>query len=175
MSDDRNAPATKGDIEDLRTKVTDLRTEVKDLRTEVKDLRTEVKDLRTEVKAELTDLRAEVKADLTDLRAEVKAELTDLRAEVKEQISTVRSEITEQAAMIRSEMQHTFDDLKETIHDAQTGLLQAFYSFAESNQTRLTQAEKDSAALKERMALYEQRLTDLERKVNFPNNPPRTQ
>jgi polyhydroxyalkanoate synthesis regulator phasin len=115
------------------------------------------------------------KGDIADLRAEVKEDITALRTEVKEQITVLRSEMTEQGAMIRSEMQHTFDDLKETIHDAQTALLQAFYSFAESNQMRLTQAEKDAAVLKERMALYEQRLTDLERKVKFPNHPPQAQ
>jgi hypothetical protein len=35
---------------------------------------------------------------------------------------------------LRSEMQHQYDDLKETIRDSETKLLQAFYSFAESNQ-----------------------------------------
>jgi len=32
----------------------------------------------------------------------------------------------------------------------------------------LTQAERDAAALKERVAIVERRLLDLERKVNFP-------
>jgi hypothetical protein len=34
---------------------------------------------------------------------------------------------------LRSEMQHQYDDLKETLRDSETKLLQAFYSFAESN------------------------------------------
>jgi hypothetical protein len=33
---------------------------------------------------------------------------------------------------LRSEMQHQYDDLKETLRDSETKLLQAFYSFAES-------------------------------------------
>jgi len=74
-------------------------------------------------------------------------------------------------AMIRSEMQHTYDALIERMTDNQTGLLKAFYSFAESNQTRLTETERESAALKERIGILERRLTDVERKVNFPNSP----
>ena len=35
---------------------------------------------------------------------------------------------------LRSEFQHGFDDLKETLRDSETKLLQAFYTFAESNQ-----------------------------------------
>jgi hypothetical protein len=35
---------------------------------------------------------------------------------------------------LRSEMNHQYDDLKETLRDSETKLLQAFYSFAESNQ-----------------------------------------
>jgi aminopeptidase N len=117
MADDRNAPATKGDIEDLRE---------------------------------------------------------DLRGEMKEQIGTIRSEMQESAAMLRSEMQHMHDDFLEQARHAETRLLQAFYAFAQSSQERLTLAERDAAGLKDRMALYEQRLIDLERKVNFPDHPPQT-
>ena len=37
-------------------------------------------------------------------------------------------------AQLRAEMNHQYDDLKETMRDSETKLLQAFYSYAESNQ-----------------------------------------
>jgi hypothetical protein len=74
-------------------------------------------------------------------------------------------------AMSLSEMQPTHDDLKEAMRDMQTELLKAFYSFAESDQARLTQTERDSSSLKERMGIPERRLTEVERKVNFPDQP----
>jgi uncharacterized protein involved in exopolysaccharide biosynthesis len=115
------------------------------------------------------------KGDIDDLRRETKEQIADLRTEMKEQIADLRTDMTamkEEIAMVRSEMHHIYDELRETIHDGQTSLLQAFYSFAQSNQTRLTDSEREAATLKERMAIYEQRLTDLERKVNFPQQPP---
>jgi hypothetical protein len=72
-------------------------------------------------------------------------------------------------------MAHSYNDLKETLRDNETKLLKAFYSFAESNQQRLSQTERDASETKNRMALFEQRLLDLERKVNFPGFPPREQ
>jgi len=63
-------------------------------------------------------------------------------------------------------MQHTFDELREAIHDGQTALVKAFFDFSQTNQERLTQAEQGAASLKERGAMVERRLLDLERKVN---------
>ena len=61
---------------------------------------------------------AEVKADL----AEVKVELAELKVELKTDIE-----------QLRSEMNHGYNDLVERITDAETRLLKAFYSFAETN------------------------------------------
>jgi hypothetical protein len=74
-------------------------------------------------------------------------------------------------AMLRTEMQHLHDELLERLDNRETNLLQAFYAFAKSNQERLTQTERDATAIKDRLATIEERLMDLERKVNFPNFP----
>ena len=100
------------------------------------------------------------KHDLAELKAEFKQDFAELKADLKQDI-----------AMVRSEMQHTHDDLKEAMRDMQTELLKAFYSFAESDQARLTQTERESSSLKERMGILERRLTEVERKVNFPDQP----
>ena len=61
------------------------------------------------------------------------------------------------------------DRLIETMRDIQTELLKAFYSFTTSNQQRLTQLEGNEAAVIARLGTLEARVTDLERKINFPN------
>jgi hypothetical protein len=51
----------------------------------------------------------------------------------------------------------------------QTEMLKAFYSFTTSNNERLAQAEGNDVAIVNRPGALEGRVTDLERKVNFPN------
>ena len=70
--------------------------------------------------------------------------------------------------MLRTEMNHHYADLVERIDTAQTSLLKAFYSFAESNQRRLTAAEQEAAAQEDRLAILESRLTDVERRLKTP-------
>lgn len=69
---------------------------------------------------------------------------------------------------LRSEFQHGFDELKETLRDSETKLLQAFYTFAESNQKRLSEVERENAGLKDRLATFESRLTEVEKRLNMP-------
>jgi hypothetical protein len=103
-----------------------------------------------------------------------KGDIEDLRSEMKEQIGAIRSEMQESAAMLRSEMQHMHDDFIESARDGETRLLEAFYTFAKTNQARLTAHDQETAALKERLAIVESRLTEVERKVNFPDHPPQS-
>jgi len=81
------------------------------------------------------------------------------------------AEVKQQVEMLRSEMNHIHDVLVERIADSETKLLKAFYTFAESNQTRLATIETDSEAVKKRVGILEERVLQLERKVNFPNHP----
>jgi hypothetical protein len=138
MADDRNAPATKGDIEDLRS----------------------------EMKEQIGTIHSEMKA--------MKEQIGTIHSEMKEQVGTVRSEMQESAAMLRSEMQHMHDDFIEQVRDGETRLLDAFYSFAKTDQARHSAHDHETAALKERLAIVESRLTDVERKVNFPDHPPQS-
>jgi hypothetical protein len=61
------------------------------------------------------------------------------------------------------------DRLIKAVRDSRTELLKAFYSFAKSN--RLSQLEGNQGALITRIGTLEDRMTDLERKVTFPNHP----
>ncbi len=69
---------------------------------------------------------------------------------------------------LRTEMHHQYDDLKETFRDTETKLLQAFYSFAESNQQRLALVEGNTNAVIVRLATLESRLLEVERRLNMP-------
>ena len=48
---------------------------------------------------------------------------------------------------LRSEVNHVHDDLVERIRDSETKLLQAFYSFADTNNKRFIQNEAGTAGL----------------------------
>jgi predicted nucleic acid-binding Zn-ribbon protein len=76
--------------------------------------------------------------------------------------------LDQKVEMLRGEMRHDYNDLKETLRHRETKLLQAFYSYAESNQKRVAAVETESAALKSRLATIEERLTDVERRLNMP-------
>ena len=118
--DDRNTPATRGDIQDLRTEVDGLRTKVDGLQTKV---------------------------------------------------DGVSMELNEKIEILRGEVNHNYHDLVERIDDGQTKLLNAFYGFIQSIRERFKAEDDMESGLKKRLTLVEERLTDLERKVSFPNYP----
>ena len=94
-----------------------------------------------------------------------------LRSAVKQDMEMLRSEVKQDIEMLRSEVHHVHDALVERIADSETKLLKAFYTFAESNQTRLASIETESSAVKKRVGVLEDRVLELERKINFPNQP----
>jgi hypothetical protein len=71
------------------------------------------------------------KGDISELRSELKGDISELRSELKGDISEVRAEL-------KGDISRLGDELREAIHDAETRLLKAFYSFAESNQKRIS-------------------------------------
>jgi hypothetical protein len=75
-------------------------------------------------------------------------------------------------AEVRTEMKAMEDRLIEVFRDSQTELLNAFYSFTESNRQRVSQVEANQASLITRVGTLEDRITDLERRII---SPPRTQ
>ena len=110
---------------------------------------------------------AATKQDLSDVRQD----LAGVRQELKQDVADARQELKQDIAILRSEMNHQFDDLKETFRDSQTELLKAFYSFTESNRHRVGQVETSQAALITRIGVLEDRILEIERKVNFPHHP----
>ena len=69
---------------------------------------------------------------------------------------------------LRAEMNHQYNDLVERIADSETKLLQAFYSFAESNQQLIALVEGNTTAVIARLATLETRLLEVEKRLNMP-------
>ncbi|MBI3896025.1 MAG: hypothetical protein HY313_08845 [Acidobacteria bacterium] len=73
---------------------------------------------------------------------------------------------------LKGDMKALRDELIEAIRDVETKLLKAFYGFAESTQERISNNEGATDGLKKRLATLERRITDLEKRINFPHASP---
>jgi len=58
--------------------------------------------------------------------------------------------------------------LTEAFRDVQTELLKAFYSFASTTDAKLKDAETSDIALRQRLSVLETRMTEVEKRLNFP-------
>jgi hypothetical protein len=58
--------------------------------------------------------------------------------------------------------------LTEKWRDMQTELIRAFYGFADGNHKRVSEVERESAGLKDRLAIIESRLMEVEKRLNMP-------
>jgi len=79
-----------------------------------------------------------------------------------------KGDLQDAVTQLRSEINHQYDDLKEAIRDSETRLLQAFYGFAEANQKRLAQYDAATALLMNRVSTVEERLLEVEKRLNMP-------
>ncbi len=69
---------------------------------------------------------------------------------------------------LRAEVNHGYRDLVERISDGETRLLKAFYSFGQSNNKRIAEVEGNESALRSRVATIEERLMEVEKRLNIP-------
>jgi len=97
-----------------------------------------------------------------------KHDLEQLHSEVKQDLAQHRSEVKQDLEQLRTEANHMHDDLVERISDCETRLLQAFYSFADTNNKRLVQGEAATALVISRIITLEDRVLELEKRLNIP-------
>src|SRR6266478_2501209 len=76
-------------------------------------------------------------------------------------------------AELRTEIADLREVFAETIHDAETRLLTAFYNWAQGTQRHLWDLDRAEVSLRERLAGVDKRLMDLElgRNPNPPQQP----
>jgi hypothetical protein len=101
------------------------------------------------------------KGDLTDLESRL-----DERLEIRLNESIAR--LNESIEILRSEMNHQYRELVERISDTQTEVLRAFYSFAQTNNKRVLEVEGNEAALRGRLGTLEDRVLEIEKRLNLP-------
>ena len=90
------------------------------------------------------------RGDLANLRGELKGDIEDFKVEVNTRFH---------------EFEHRMEQL---LHDMEGRIITSNYRLADSINARLTQEERESVSFKSRLAIIEDRLTDLERRVNMP-------
>ena len=82
----------------------------------------------------------------------------------RQDIEQLRNEMEQ----LRSEFHHGFDDLRETMRDGQTELLKAFYGYMQTTDAKLKEAETADFGLRQRLTAVEDRLLEVEKRLNFP-------
>jgi hypothetical protein len=100
-----------------------------------------------------------------------KREVTEALHATEERLTGALHNFEERVGeLVRSSEERTI----EAMRDIQTEMLKAFYGFTSSTQQRLGQLEGTDAAVNARLSTLEARVTDLERRVHFPNftDPP---
>jgi hypothetical protein len=96
-----------------------------------------------------------------------RGDIHDLRTK----IDGLSTEPSEKIEILRSEVHHYHNDRVKRLDDRQAKLLNAFYGVTQSIRERFKAKDDMESGLKKRLTLVEERLMDLERKVNFPNHP----
>ena len=91
-------------------------------------------------------------------KTELDAGLQDLEARLKSHF----------AGQLDSSEQRILDKVSEIVRDSETRVLKAFYGFTESSQKRMTQMELSDALLVNRFGTLENRITEVERRLNIP-------
>ena len=83
----------------------------------------------------------------------------------------LKKDMTSLEERLKTELTTLEERLTETFRDMQTELLKAFYAVAETHHKRITDGERETAALKERVSMMESRLIQVEKRLNMPLPP----
>ena len=59
--------------------------------------------------------------------------------------------------------------LVEAIHDSETKLLKAFYTYAEATQKHLLDLDKSDGSIRDRLGALEARLINVEKRLDLPS------
>lgn len=97
-----------------------------------------------------------------------RGDLVDLETRLTERLEQSERRLTEQQEMLRAESNHSYHDIIERISDSETRLLKAFYTYAQATNQRVTELEGNEAAIRSRLATLEDRILEVERRLNMP-------
>jgi hypothetical protein len=97
-----------------------------------------------------------------------KADMASVEAKLEGKIDAVEARLDAKIELLRSEMNHQYHDLIERMRDGQTELLKAFYNFGTTNNKRMAELEGNEAAIRSRLGTLEERIFEIEKRLNLP-------
>ncbi len=101
-----------------------------------------------------------------------KQDLAELERRLTKATVELESRLTKAMVDLENRLENRLTEgFQEAVHDSETRLLKAFYSYAEAAQKHFVDLERSDLSLRERMGIMDARITDLERRLNMP--PPR--
>jgi DNA anti-recombination protein RmuC len=106
----------------------------------------------------------QLRTDMEQMRSATHQDIGQLRTDVEQ----LRSETKQGMEQQRAEFHHEFDELRETMRDGQTEILRAFYGYAQTTDVKLKEAETSDSGLRQRLTVVEERLLEVEKRLNFP-------
>lgn len=105
------------------------------------------------------------KSDILALKSDLLALESRMESRMDAKLSALESRFDGKLDTLEQRM---LDRMGGLIHDSETRLLQAFYSFAETNQKRLGQFEATEILLLSRVTTLETRVMEVEKRLNIP-------
>ena len=140
MDENLNAPASKGDLAELKTLI-----------------KGDMAEMKTLIKGDMSEMETRIKGDMSEMETRIGGDLTSLETRIKGDITALEDRV-----------QDRFDQLTETMRDGQTEILRAFHGFTQTVQTRFLAADDTEAGIKKRLTVVEERLLEIEKKLNLP-------
>lgn len=80
----------------------------------------------------------------------------------------LRQDIMDLKLAVNTRIQDFEQRLEQQLGDVATRLVTTIFQLAEALQSRLTDVERSDANMKHRLAMLEERLTELEKRLNLP-------
>jgi hypothetical protein len=116
------------------------------------------------------------KSDLLAFESRFDGKLSGLGSRFDGKLSALESRFDGKLSALESRFdgkldvleQRLLDRMGQMIRDSETRLLQAFYSFAETNNKRLAQFEATDVLLLTRVTTLESRVLEVEKRLNIP-------
>jgi SMC interacting uncharacterized protein involved in chromosome segregation len=116
------------------------------------------------MKGDLAEVRAEMKGGLAEVKgglAEMKGDLAEVRSELKRDLEDFKVEVNMRFEAFEHRMGQFLSDMEARI-------ITSNYRLAESMNQRIKQGEGNQAAFNARLATLEERLLEVEKRLNMP-------
>ena len=90
----------------------------------------------------------------------------------KEDLAKLRDELLEVTGKLVTESEtRLLEAMGKLVYESETRLLKAFYGFAESNRREISDLTRSDSSLRERLDTIENRVLQIEKRLNFPQPP----